>query len=587
MHKVDINRISFFKNIGVYISLINAFLSRSNKLEPLGNHIKMVGGFEFKSNDYKNKGIPVIRISDFQNEIIQLSKVKYYQESVKLEKYELKEGDIIIAMTGGTIGKLAIVQASLGKLYLNQRVGKFQVINKEKFDKEYVYWIARGIQGKLQNIGYGGAQPNISNSQIEKLEFPFPDKPTQKIIVRFLNDLKNDTIKPDEYFDSETEKEIYKIQSIKIKTLELDHDIKEQLTLLTKLRQSIIQDAIQGKLTKEWREQNSSIEHASELLKKIKAEKERVIKEKKIKKDKPLPKIRKDEIPFEIPESWEFCRMLDISEKLGAGSTPKGGNSVYVSNGIMFFRSQNIYNHGLKLDNVALIPDNIHKKMKGTKVLPKDILLNITGGSIGRCTLIHDDFKTANVSQHVAIVRMINLNTRQFIHNLIISPYFQSRIMDVQVGVSREGLSMTSLKKLLVPFPPLEEQKVILEKISQLLANCDVLEKEIKASKTNTEKLMQSVLSKLLGEENNILVGKKPAKKAQQAPPRKIKYNSKTINMDLVTLLKENGKLHAEDLWKMSEFPKDIDKFYEELKKQIEVKATIKESVKKGYLELV
>ncbi len=587
MHKIDINRIAFFENIGVYISLINLFLSKTNKLEPLGNHIKMVGGFAFKSKDYKNQGIPVIRISDFQDEKIQLTKVRYYQENEKFEKYELHEGDIIIAMTGGTIGKLAIVQPNLGKLYLNQRVGKFQVINKEEFDKEYVYWIARGIQDKLQNIGYGGAQPNISNSQLEKLKFPFPDKETQKTIISFLNDLKNDSIKPDKYFDSETEKEIHKIQSVKIKSLELDYNIEEQLTFLTKLRQSILQDAVQGKLTKEWRSQNPTLKPASELLEKIKAEKEQLIKDKKIRKEKPLPPITKEEIPFEIPETWEWCRMLDVSEKLGAGSTPKGGNSVYVTNGIMFFRSQNIYNEGLRLDNVALIPNDIHERMKGTKVLSKDILLNITGGSIGRSTLISDDFVTANVSQHVAIVRMINLETRKFIHNLIMSPYFQSRIMDVQVGVSREGLSMTSLKSLLVPFPPIEEQKVIVEKVNQLLAHCDELEQEIKTSKTNAEKLMQSVLSELLGEENNILVNKPTTKKELKKPSREIKYNSKTLLMDLVKLLKENGKLHAEDLWKMSKFPNDIDAFYAELKKQIEEEKAIKEVTnEKGYLEL-
>src|SRR5690606_23453331 len=90
-------------------------------------------------------------------------------------------------------------------------------------------------------------------------------------------------------------------------------EIDSQETLLTQLRQSILQDAIQGKLTAEWRKQNSDIEPASELLKRIQAEKEQLIKEKKIKEAKPLPKIKEDEIPFEIPESWEWCRMVAIS----------------------------------------------------------------------------------------------------------------------------------------------------------------------------------------------------------------------------------------------------------------------------------
>jgi restriction endonuclease S subunit len=378
-----------------------------------------------------------------------------------------------------------------------------------------------------------------------------------------------------------------KIDSIRVTHKELVNEIQSQQENLVKLRQSILQDAVLGRLTEDWRFKNPNIEPASELLKKIKIEKKQLIKEKKIKKEKMSPQIEKEEIPFEIPKSWEWCRMQNISEKLGAGSTPKGGSSVYVSEGIMFFRSQNIYNKRLRLNNVAFISNEIHDKMKGTKVRAKDILLNITGGSIGRSTLISDDFKTANVSQHVAIVRMIELETRQFIRNLIISPYFQARIMDVQVGVSREGLSMTSLKDLLVPLPPLEEQKVIVEKTNQLLVNCDVLEQEIIKSKLNSEKLMQSVLSELLGEENNFLIKKTPIENIKEIPLRKIKYNNETLLMDLVILLKENGKLYAEDLWKMSKHPDDIDAFYAELKEQIEKEKTIKESEEKGYLELV
>jgi len=184
--------------------------------------------------------------------------------------------------------------------------------------------------------------------------------------------------------------------------------------------------------------------------------------------------------------------MGEVAEKLGAGSTPTGGKDSYVSEGIMFFRSQNIYNHGLKLDNVAYITDTVHTKMKNTKVRPKDILLNITGGSIGRSTLISDEFTTANVSQHVAIVRMISLDFRQFIHTLIISPYFQDKIMEVQVGMSREGLSMGSLKQLVIPVPSINEQKKIVRQVDFLMELCDYLTAQIKKKKAITKDWMTS-----------------------------------------------------------------------------------------------
>jgi type I restriction enzyme S subunit len=392
---------------------------------------------------------------------------------------------------------------------------------------------------------------------------------------------------------SEQELILKKLDIIKAHHSLLKIEFEKQENLLVKLRQSILIDLIQGRLTKEWREKNQSIEPASELLKRVRKNKEELIRKKKIKREKVVSSIRKEEVPFEIPKSWEWCRIQDIAEKLGAGSTPKGGNSVYVSQGIMFLRSQNIYNEGLKLDNIAFITDEIHEKMKGTKVLPKDILLNITGGSIGRCTLIDENFGTANVSQHVAIVRMIELETRQFIHKLIISPYFQDRIMDVQVGVSREGLSMTSLKTLLVPLPPIEEQKEIIGKAEYLFSNCDNLEQEIKLNKENTDKIIQAILSDLLGIKNISPIDDTTSlDKIKQIASREVKYNSKTVNMKLIELLKLHDRLHAKDLWKMSEHynkineSESLDKFYAELKKQIEEENTIKESTEKGYLEL-
>ena len=205
---------AFFNSIGYYITLINKGLSKSFNSEPLSNHIKIVGGFAFKNSEYKSSGVPIIRISDFNNEKIILDNVVYYEESPLLEKYELKASDIIIALTGGTIGKLGIVQAGLGKLYLNQRVGKFDILNPDAFEKEYIYWIARGVEGSVKNLAWGAAIPNVSPKQIEELNFPIPSKDIQKNIIRFLNDLRNGNVNGEIYFDEEIENEIKDIQEM-------------------------------------------------------------------------------------------------------------------------------------------------------------------------------------------------------------------------------------------------------------------------------------------------------------------------------------------------------------------------------------
>lgn len=240
---------------------------------------------------------------------------------------------------------------------------------------------------------------------------------------------------------------------------------------IAKLRELILQFAVQGKLAP----QNPEEEPASVLLERIKAEKVRLVIEGKIKKSKPLPPIVKEEVPFEVPQVWVWCRLGDITEKIGSGSTPKGGKSVYQDSGIKFFRSQNVWNNGIKTENIAYISNEIHEKMSGTTVFPKDILLNITGASIGRCSLVPDDFEVANVSQHVSILRTVEKNIRKFLHLTIISSYFQKIIMDQQVGISREGLSKKQLELFYIPLPPLAEQHRIVEKVDALMTLCDEL----------------------------------------------------------------------------------------------------------------
>ncbi|WMP19202.1 restriction endonuclease subunit S [Thiothrix lacustris] len=239
-----------------------------------------------------------------------------------------------------------------------------------------------------------------------------------------------------------------------------------------RLREMILQLAVMGKLVP----QDPADEPASVLLQRIAAEKDRLIREGKIKRPKPLPAIRDDEKPFELPQDWEWVRLGELSSKIGAGSTPLGGQKAYAVSGIKFLRSQNIWNDGLHLDDVALITDKTHEKMSGTHVSAGDLLFNITGASIGRCSLAPDDFDTANVSQHVCIIRPISRETRVYLHKLSTSNLIQQAVMDEQVGVSREGLSIAKLSLFLIPLPPLAEQKRIVAKVDSLMVLCDKLE---------------------------------------------------------------------------------------------------------------
>ena len=255
------------------------------------------------------------------------------------------------------------------------------------------------------------------------------------------------------------------------------------------LRQKILDLAIHGKLV----QQDPNDEPASVLLERIKAEKERLVKEGKIKKSKKPAKTSDtphyENVPFEIPNSWVWTTIEEICSKIGSGSTPRGSN--YSANGIPFFRSQNVYNDRLVYDDIKYISEEVHQKMKGTEVLANDLLLNITGGSLGRCAVVPADFNCGNVSQHVCIMRSVLVEPEYF-HALVLSSYF-AKSMKI-TGSGREGLPKYSLEQMAFPLPPLSEQQRIVMEIEKLFALID----QIEHSKVNLQTIIKQTKSKIL-----------------------------------------------------------------------------------------
>ena len=173
----------------------------------------------------------------------------------------------------------------------------------------------------------------------------------------------------------------------------------------------------------------------------------------------------------EIPEHWEVMKLKHVTSKIGSGSTPRGGAEVYQDSGIMFLRSQNVYNDGLKLDDVAHIVDGVHQKMKGTQVKYNDILYNITGGSIGRCCC-YDREDEANVNQHVSIVRPKGIIAKYLMYNLQ-SDNAQRQLRETLKGGNREGLAAVTFKEFLILTCPKEEQNQIVSHIERMFVNID------------------------------------------------------------------------------------------------------------------
>jgi type I restriction enzyme S subunit len=485
----------FYNSVGTYVQIINNNLSKQFKVEPLSNHIKILGGYSFKNSEYKRQGVPIIRISDFNNEKVILNDVVYYSESAELKKYELVEGDIIIALTGGTIAKLAIVQAGLSNLYLNQRVGKFHILNPDLFEKEYVYWIARSVQSIIKNLAWGAAIPNVSPKQIESLEFPIPERKCQRGIINFLNDLKDNNINGNtEYFDSSIENEILSLHEKQIITESLSFELQSQSKLVKKLLQQILQDAVQGKLVP----QEAKDEPATVLIEKIKAEKEKLIKKEKLKKQKQLPPIREEEIPFDIPKNWAWGRLGEIAMNIEYGSSEKAD---IIPEGIPILRMNNIIEGKIDFDKLKYVKKTI-SDLPNLFLVNGDLLFNRTNSYelVGKSGVYKERDNIMTFASYLIRVQFSSFISPEYINYYINSSICRSTQIEPDI-IQQNGqanFNGSKLKNIICPIPPLNEQKRIVKKAEDLLQLCDELDKEIKQNQKLSQQLLQSALKEAL-----------------------------------------------------------------------------------------
>ncbi len=220
-------------------------------------------------------------------------------------------------------------------------------------------------------------------------------------------------------------------------------------------------------LNKKIQEIDQLIEDKKQLFKLIEEEKTALINQVITKGIIPSQNLKDSHIEFigEIPENWNIKKIKHIVSKVGSGVTPSGGASVYELTGIPLLRSQNIHFDGLRLDDVAYINEDIHNSMKNSKVHSGDVLLNITGASIGRCYYVDETLGEANVNQHVSILRPNNKLLTKYLYYILYSNIGQEQIKKEQTGSGREGLNFEVLKNFQVPLPEISEQESIINYI--------------------------------------------------------------------------------------------------------------------------
>jgi type I restriction enzyme, S subunit len=195
-------------------------------------------------------------------------------------------------------------------------------------------------------------------------------------------------------------------------------------------------------------------------------------------------------------ESWPLTPLKSLATKIGSGATPAGGRESYFTEGIPLIRSMNVHFAGFEPKGLVFLSDEQAKQLANVTVQPCDVLLNITGASIGRVTTAPAEMAGGRVNQHVAIIRPIKELDAQFLAKFLASPAIQRMIDDVQVGATREALTKAMIEQFEIPLPPLAEQKRIVAKVDELMALCDRLESQQQERETRHAALARASLSR-------------------------------------------------------------------------------------------
>jgi len=276
-------------------------------------------------------------------------------------------------------------------------------------------------------------------------------------------------------------------KSKKVNFITLQTELKTQATLLTKLRQAYLQEAVMGKLTA------STTDDAHDLLDDIKAQKAQLIKEGKLRKEKPLPPIKPEEIPFEIPKNWVWCRLGEICEIKGGKRLPSGFSLQKLPTDYIYLRVSDMANGTISDSDLHYLTEEAYFLLKNYTISETDIYMTIVGGTIGKCGLIPSKYDGAILTENAAKIIPHSV-AKEFLLFLFKSDFCQNQFIDKTKQVGVQKMALNRFDKTLIPLPPLSEQQAIVAKVEGLLKKVSALEAENKAQQAELERLMGAVL---------------------------------------------------------------------------------------------
>jgi type I restriction enzyme, S subunit len=197
----------------------------------------------------------------------------------------------------------------------------------------------------------------------------------------------------------------------------------------------------------------------------------------------------------EAPKSWKRVPLRNLTSKIGSGATPRGGKQAYKKSGTPLIRSMNIHSDGFRAEGLAFLDQDQASALNGVTVLGGDVLLNITGASIGRVTQAPPEMDGARVNQHVCIIRPLKGIEAGFLARYLASPTMQSFIAGENYGVTRQALTKEMIENINIPLPSVSEQLRIVDRLDNLLAKSKRAREELSRIPRLVERYKQAVLA--------------------------------------------------------------------------------------------
>ena len=422
----------------------------------LGEILKVLTDGAHKTPKYIPSGVPFLSVKNISSRKLDFSNTKFISEE---ENFVLnkrccpQKGDILLSKVG-TTGIPVIVDT-------DRDFNIFVSIALLKFNGDFVYanfllFLLESpvVQEQCRENTRGVGNKNWVRRDIANTKIPIPPLAEQKRIVARLAE-----ILPQVEIYAQAYQELQELNS----------------KFPAQLKNSLLQQAIEGKLV----EQRPEEGNGRDLLKAIQKEKNQLVQGKKIKKEKPLPEIAEEEIPFEIPENWCWCRLDDTVVK----EVKRGKSPTYAIDGkvMVFAQKCNTKYNGIDISLAKYLSDEVVKKYPDSEYMQnKDIVINSTGtGTMGRVGIYIVEKDNKNTvplvpDSHVTIIRLSNKMDAQYVYMVLKSQqsYFESQ---GDGSTKQKELKAVVIKSLLIPLPPLAEQKRIVAKLEQLLHLCQQL----------------------------------------------------------------------------------------------------------------